>query len=54
MKHGVIQGCSLSVYLFILALEKLPTKIRSDKHIKCIKKDNKEIKISLLLLHDLD
>ncbi len=59
-KRVVRQGFSLSAYLFILAFERLATKIRSDKNIKGIKFDNKEIKINLLadditmLLHDLD
>ncbi len=58
LQQGVRQGCPLSA--FMLALETLATKIRSDKNIKGIKVDNKEIKISLLadditlLIHDLD
>ncbi len=50
----------LSAYLFVLALETLTTKIRSDKNIKGIEVDNKEINFILLadditlLLHDLD
>ncbi len=61
LQWGVRQGCSLSTHLFILALETLATKIRSDKNIKGIKVDNNKIKISslladdiTLLLHDLD
>ncbi len=42
------QGCPLSAYLFILAIEVLANKIRNDPDIKGIKIDNKEIKISLL------
>ncbi len=42
------QGCPLSTYLFILAIEVLANKIQNDSDIKGIKIDNKEIKISLL------
>ncbi len=48
LQRRVRQDCRLSAYLFILALETLAMKIRSDKNIKGIKVDNKEIKISLL------
>ncbi len=48
LQRGVRQGCPLSTYLFITALETLANKIRNEKNIKGIKIDNKEIKISLL------
>ncbi len=48
LKRGVRQGCPLSAYLFILAIEVLASKIRNDPDIKGIKNDNKEFKISLL------
>jgi hypothetical protein len=48
LQRGVRQGCPLSAYLFITALETLACKIRSDKNIRGIKIGNKEIKISLL------
>ncbi len=43
-----MQGCPLSAYLFIIALETLVSKVRNDDTIKGIKIDNKEMKISLL------
>ncbi len=60
LQRGERQGCPLSAYLFITALETLANKIRNDKSIKGIKIDRKEIKISLLadditlILNDLD
>ncbi len=48
LQRGVRQGCRVSAYLFITALETLANKIRNDSNIKGIKIDKKEIKISLL------
>jgi hypothetical protein len=48
LERGVRQGCPLSAYLFILALETLAHKIRTDKDVKGIKIGNREIKITLL------
>ncbi len=48
LQRWLWQGCALSAYLFITALETLSNKIRNDKNIKGIKIANKEIKISLL------
>ncbi len=47
VQREVRQGCQLSAYLFIIALETLACKVRNDNTIKGIKIDNKEIKISL-------
>ncbi len=60
LQRGVRQGCPLSAYLSITALETLANKIRNDKNIKGIQIDNKEIKISpladdiMLILSELD
>ncbi len=48
IQRGVRQGCPLSEYLFIRALETLANKIRNDKNLKGIKIDKKELKIRLL------
>ncbi len=47
LQWGVRQGCPLSAYLFITALETLANRLRKDTSIKGIKIDNKEIKLSL-------
>ncbi len=58
LQRGVRQGCPLSTYLFITALENLPNKIRNDKSIKGIKIDRKEICLLAdditLILNDLN
>ncbi len=48
LQRRVRQGCPLSAYLFITALETLANKIRNDKCIHGIQIDRKEIKICLL------
>ncbi len=48
IERGVRQGCPLSAYLLILAIEVLANKIRNGIKIKGIKINEKEIIISLL------
>ncbi len=48
LERGVRQGCSLSAYLSILAIEVLANKIRFEKDIKGININNKTIKLSML------
>ena len=46
LSRGVRQGCPLSPYLFVLAVELLACKIRQDKEIQGIKVLGKELKLS--------
>ncbi len=42
IQRGIRQGCPLSAYLFITALETIINKIRNDKNVKGIKVDKKK------------
>ena len=46
LERGVRQGCSLSPYLFVLAVEVLSEKIRKNETIKGIIVSKNEIKVS--------
>ncbi len=48
LQRGVRQGCPMSAYLFILALEVLAHSIRGNELIKGFKINNTEIKLSML------
>ena len=48
LQRGIRQGCPLSAYLFIMAVEILAHKIRTDKNIEGIKIGDQTIKISQL------
>ncbi len=48
LNRCVRQGCPLSAYLFILAIEILANKIRFEKNIKGIKINKRSIKLSML------
>ena len=48
MFRGIRQGCPISAYLFMLIVEILAINVRNNKHIKGIKLQTREIKISQL------
>ncbi len=48
-ERGVRQGCPLSAYLFILAIEVVANKIGFENNIKGININNKTIKLSMLV-----
>ncbi len=48
LQRGVRQGCPMSAYLFIVAIEILTTKLSLDKNIKGIKIGDQEIKLCLV------
>ena len=48
ISRGIRQGCPISPYLFLIAVEVLAISIRSNENISGIKVGNKEIKISQL------
>ena len=47
MKRGIFQGCPISPYLFLLAIEILGISIRNNKLIKGIQIGNQEFKMSM-------
>ena len=48
MDRGIFQGCPISPYLFLLAIETMALAIRQNKDIKGIPVQDNELKISLL------
>ena len=63
LSRGVKQGCPLSAYLFIIAIEMLANKIRSTNNIKGLEIQGSKTKVSLYaddscfllsLIEDLD